>query len=331
MKLSIIVVNYRSWEHLQKALDALQADFPADWELIVVDNESLEKPFQEFQARFPWVRFIAHAHNSGFGFGCNLGVAEARGSRLLFMNPDVVATCANIEALLLEQETYPDAALLAPRQLDSAGKPQKVFDDFPSLANQSKMLKALLRVLRPSRFMDPRANYDSLVYCDWVTGSCLLISHANLDRLGGWSEDYWMYVEDADLCRRARDIGLCVAYTPNVQIVHAHGGSSRLNVAVKAMTKLEVIISKHVYANNHFRGLRRWMMHDLIGLLRLPFLIIAALADLLSLRQIPALQVRSEILLGLLSYYGGVLRSGSWLSPRAIANIRRRVKLNQAE
>jgi len=331
VKLSIIVVNYRSWAHLRKALDALQADFPADWELIVVDNESQAEPFEEFAAQYPWVRFIAHAHNSGFGFGCNLGVAEAGGVQLLFMNPDVVATCADIEALLLEQRKHPEAALLAPKQLDDAGRPQKVFDDFPSLLNQSKTLKALLRVLLPSRFIDPRADYESLVYCDWVTGSCLLISHANLDQLGGWSEDYWMYVEDADLCRRARDAGLRAAYTPKVQIVHAHGGSSRLNVDVKAMTKLEVIISKHVYASNHFRGLRRWMMHDLIGLLRLPFLLLGTLADLLTLRQIPALRVRSKILLGLLSYYGGVLQSGSWLSPRAIANIGHRKELSQAE
>ena len=200
------------------------------------------------------------------------------------------------------------------------GVPQKVFDDFPSLLNQSKTLKALLRFLGPAKFKNPRANYDSLTYCDWITGSCILISHADFLSLDGWSEDYWMYVEDADLCRRAQNRGLRVAYAPNVQIVHAHGGSSRLNVEVKAMTKLEVIISKHVYASIHFRGLRRWMMHDLIGLLRLPMLAVAALLDLLTLWQIPALRVRSKMLAGLLTYYVGVLKTGTWLSPRAIAN-----------
>jgi hypothetical protein len=320
VKLSIITVNYRSWGHLRTALDTLQPDIPADWEVIVVDNESQAQPFHEFQASFPWVRFIANPRNSGFGFGCNLGAARASGSQLLFMNPDVIARCVDIQALLQEQANHPDAALLAPQQLDSSGRRQKVFDDFPSLINQSKMLKALLRVLHPSRFRDPRGEYAALTYCDWITGSCLLISRADFDGLGGWSEDYWMYVEDADLCRRARDQGLRVAYAPNVQVVHAHGGSSRLNVEVKAMTKLEVIISKHVYANKHFRGLRRWMMHDLIGLLRLPLLTVATLADLLTLMRVPALRVRSKMLAGLLAYYAGVLKTGTWLSPRAIAN-----------
>lgn len=129
-----------------------------------------------------------------------------------------------------------------------------------------------------------------------------------------------MYVEDADLCRKAHDCGLSVAYAPDVQVIHAHGGSSRLNVAVKSMTKLEVIISKHVYAQHHTRGLARWLTHTLIVLLRMPMLVIAGVLDLVTLLQVPTLRVRSRMLLGLLQYYGSVIRTGSWLSPRALAN-----------
>ena len=320
MKLSIIVVNYRSWGYLQAALESLQPGFPADWEIIVVDNESQVEPFEEFQARFPWVTFVANAHNSGFGAGCNLGAARAAGSNLLFMNPDVVANSENIRDLLKVKEKHPDVALLSPRQVDANGRPQKVFDDFPDLINQSKILKALLRILRPSQYRKPRADQSSLIYCDWITGSFLLVSREDFDAIGGWSEDYWMYVEDADLCRRADDMGMRVACAPNVQVVHAHGGSSRINVEVKAMTKLEVIISKHVYAHKHFLGPRRRMMHILIAGLRLPVLTIAAFLDLLTLRQVPALRVRGKILTGLLKYYAGVRKSGNWLSPRAIEN-----------
>ena len=320
MKLSIIVVNYRSWGYLQAALETLQPGFPADLEIIIVDNESQVEPFEEFQARFPWVTFVANAHNSGFGAGCNLGAARAAGSSLLFMNPDVVANSKNIRALLKVKEKHPDVALLSPRQVDANGRPQKVFDDFPDLINQSKILKALLRIVRPSQYRKPRADQSSLIYCDWITGSFLLVSRDDFDAIGGWSEDYWMYVEDADLCRRAEYMGLRVAYAPNVQVVHAHGGSSRINVEVKAMTKLEVIISKHVYAHKHFLGPRRRMMHILIAGLRLPVLTIAAFLDLLTLRQVPALRVRGKILTGLLKYYAGVRKSGNWLSPRAIEN-----------
>jgi len=319
VKLSIITVNYKSWGHLEAALSALSADFPEDWEIIVVDNESDPTTFDTFAARFTWVTFIANPDNSGFGCGCNIGVAKASGEQLLFMNPDVVATPADIQKLMQIKEQH-DIGIVAPKQVSAAGKAQKVFDDFPNLLNQSKTLKALLRFLLPSKFRDPRADYSELTYCDWVTGSVLLIEHGDFDAIGGWSEDYWMYVEDADLCRKAHDCGLSVAFAPEVQVIHAHGGSSRLNVAVKSMTKLEVIVSKHVYTQHHTQGLARFMTHTLIIVLRLPMLVIAGLLDLITLRQVPTLRVRSRMLVELLRYYRNVSRTGSWLSPRALAN-----------
>jgi GT2 family glycosyltransferase len=319
MKLSIITVNYRSWGHLESALVELQKDFPDNWEVIVVDNESDPESFDAFTTRFPWVKCIANPRNSGFGFGCNIGVATASGEQLLFMNPDVIASSESIQALIDIKKKH-DIGIVAPRQVSSSGKPQKVFDDFPSLLNQSKMLKALLRLLLPSRFPDPRGDHTEMTYCDWVTGSVLLIDRVDFDAIGGWTEDYWMYVEDADLCRKAHDKNLSVAYVPEVQVIHAHGGSSRINVAVKSMTKLEVIISKHVYTAQHTTGLECRLTHTLIILLRLPILVVASILDLITLRQIPALRVRSSMLTGLLQYYSGVVRNGSWLSPRAIAN-----------
>lgn len=320
MKLSIITVNYRSWTHLQAALSALQPDFPADWEIIVVDNESKAETIAEFSARFPWVTFVAIPGNSGFAFACNLGVTKATGEQLLFMNPDVVADQESLRQLLQVKNAHDDIAIVAPKQITASGRSQKVFDDFPRLLNQSKTLKSLLRICFPSAFPDPRAEYESLVYCDWVTGSVLLISRSDFDAIGGWSEDYWMYAEDADLCRKAHDNGMRVAYTPEVEVVHAHGGSSRLNVDIKSMTKLEVIISKHVYTQRHTRGAERWLTHSLIMLLRLPTLLLAAVLDFLTLWRAPALRVRSKMLVSLVRYYFRVMRTGIWLSPRAIAN-----------
>jgi GT2 family glycosyltransferase len=320
VKLSIIIVNYKAWGHLQSALDAIHDGFPSDWEIIIVDNESDAVALQEFQNRYAWVKLIANPVNSGFGVGCRIGVEQASGEQLLFMNPDVIATVDEIHALRSEKSNHPEAAILSPRQVGIDGRPQKVFDDFPSLLNQSKTIKALVRLINPSRSPDPRADHSELTWCDWVTGSFLLIDKADYDSIGGWSPDYWMYVEDADLCRRAHDAGMRVAYTPAVQVIHAHGGSSRINVQVKSMTKLEVIISKHVYAWKHAHGIERWLTHCLIALLRLPGLILAALLDVVSLRQIPALRVRSRMLLGLLGYYWGVLKRGTWVSPRALAN-----------
>ena len=320
MKLSIVIVNYRAWGYIEKALDGLHEALPTDWEVIIVDNETEAAGCEDFQRRFPWVQVIPVIENAGFGQGCIIGVEHAKGEQFLFMNPDVVASVQDIQQLIKVKVNHPDVAIIAPNQLDNAGNPQKVFDEFPDLVNQSKTLKFLRRLLLPGRSPDPRREYQGLVYCDWVTGSVLLIDREDYERIGGWSNDYWMYAEDADLCRRAQDQGLKVAYCPDVRVMHAHGGSSRINVRVKALTKLEVIISKHVYAENHFKGSHRALGHLVIALLRLPGLALAALVDLLTFRRVPSLRVRSRMLVGLIDYYRGVRRSGLWLSPRALAN-----------
>ncbi len=319
MKLSIITVNYRSWGHLEAALDALAKGFPDDWEIIVVDNESIQQDFDAFSARFPWATFIANPDNTGFGHGANIGAAKADGEQLLFMNPDVIASPDAIEKLMQIKKEH-NVGIIAPKQVSSTGKAQKIFDDFPSLWNQSKTIKALLRLLFPATFRNPRAEYDELTRCDWVTGSVLLIDRVDLDAIGAWSTDYWMYVEDADLCKRAHDGGMSVAYAPQVEVIHDHGGSTRLNIDVTVMSKLEAIISKHVYTRNHTRGFTRWITHSVIIVLRMPMLIIGALLDLITLRRFPLLRVRSKMLTGLVRYYAGVLSTGSWLSPRALAN-----------
>ena len=324
MKLSIITVNYRSWGHLENMLGGLAAGFPADWEIIVIDNESVAEDFDAFAAKHSNVRFIANPHNSGFGAACNMGAAHAGGDRLLFMNPDVVASVADIRALIGIKAANPEIGIVAPKQLTNAGKPQKVFDDWPGVLNQSRLLKALQRLVAPNSTLDPRAEYNVLTHCDWVTGSVLLIDRSDFDAVGGWSEDYWMYVEDADLCRMVFDNGKRIAYAPEVEVVHAHGGSSRLNVEVKAMTKTEVIISKHVYMHRHMRGIRRVAAHSMIMLSRLPSLLLFSLLDLLSLGQVPALRVRSKMLARLARHYKNRMTTGSWLSPRARENVHRR-------
>ncbi len=320
MKLSIISVNYRAWGHLQNAADALSKEFPIDWEFIIVDNESDPEPFEAFKLKNPWVKMIPNPANSGFGYGCIIGTKEAQGEHLLFMNPDVVASVTQIQALIDEKASDPEIAMISPKQVGTDGTPQKVFDEFPDLINQSKLLKAFRRALFPKRRPDPRVAQRELIFCDWVTGSCLLIDRSDYDSIGGWSRDYWMYVEDADRCKRAHDLGMRVAYTPHVQVMHAHGGSSRINVAVKSMTKLEVIISKHVYNARHAKHTTRFLIHCLIPLLRAPGLILATLLDVLTARRVPTLSARTGVLLGLVRYYGGVFRTRSWLSPRAKLN-----------
>ena len=320
MKLSIVTVNYRCWDHLRTALDGLltanQFD-EGDWEFIIVDNASGGNELEQFRERYGKVQFLENAGNLGFASANNLGARNAKGEYLLFMNPDVVADPTHVEKLIQEKEAHPEIALLTATPFDGRGRLQKSFDQFPDLLTYFRTVRSLMRKLLPGRYPDPRQQRDEIVRCDWISGSLLMLSREDFERLGGWSEDYWMYAEDIDICRRAADLGMARALTPSAQFTHLHGGASRRDPEVTLITKSEVMISAHVYIRRHFKGVHQLANHVIVGLRNLVPLLVGGLANLLTLGQVPSIHLRGRLLGALLGYYARVATSGNWLSQRA--------------
>ncbi len=320
MDLSIITVNFRSWSHLDAALSGLaQAAELADsrWEVIVVDNASGDDQLANFRARYPAVRFMENGGNWGFASGNNLGAQNARGTTLLFMNPDVRAAPSEIRKLLEEKSAHPEINILTAPQQDAKGRLQKAFDRFPDLLTYLRTVRSLMRVLAPGNNPDPRRVYGHIISCDWVSGSLLMISKQDFRALGGWSEDFWMYAEDMDLCKRAALSGMRCAITPVASFTHLHGGASRQNPEVARITKTEVLISAHVYVERHFRGLHRLANHLIIALRNLVPLLLAGTLNILTLGRIMRLQIAGQVLAGLCAHYLRVARTGIWLSRRS--------------
>ncbi len=320
MDLSIITVNFRSWTHLDAALGglALAEEFAEGrWEMIVVDNASGDDQLATFTARYPDVRFIENSGNLGFAHGNNLGARYASGGTLLFMNPDVRAEPDAIRKLLAEKLAHPEISILSAPQFNARGKMQKAFDRFPDLLSYFRTVRSAMRLLAPNSNPDPRKAHQEIVCCDWVSGSLLMIAAQDFQTLGGWSEDFWMYAEDMELCKRASLMRMRCAITPVARFTHLHGGASRQNPEVARITKTEVMISAHVYAQRHFSGLHRQCNHLLIATRNLGPLALAALANLLTLGSIARLRLSSRILCGLIAYYLAVARTGIWLSRRA--------------
>lgn len=326
MHLSIISVNYRSWALLAALLDDLVgcADFVAGkWEIIVVDNDSGDHQLEDFARRYAGVRFIRNQGNLGFAHGNNLGADAATGEHLLFMNPDMRASEQAIETLWQLQKQQPSLALLTAIQEDSRGRLQKAFDRFPDLLSYFRTVRNVARWLAPGRNPDPRNPRGEPVYCDWISGSLLLIARADFQRLGGWSEDFWMYAEDMDLCRRAADAGMQRALTTRARFVHHHGGTSRRNIETTVLTKTEVMISAHVYISRHFAGLHAGANHLIVIVRDLTPLLIATFMNILTLGLFRGLRLRTRLCGRLCVYLLQAARRGSWLSPRAPAYAQR--------
>jgi GT2 family glycosyltransferase len=313
--LSIIIVSYKGWDRLTKCLESLQKFTGNNFktQIIVVDNKSEDETIRKFEERFNKFRFIYNTVNGGFANGCNLGARNAAGGFLLFLNPDTVASENEIEKLLDAARQHPEFSILSCRQVNENGKESIAYGSFPSLSNLTGLQRAITKSLTPHA---SRRSPD-ILFPDWVSGSVIMIKSDLFRSLKGFDEDFWMYFEDVDLCRRVRNIPLEVACCENITIEHNHGGSSRINLKTTSKTKTEVNISRHLYISKHLKGIEKISIQTFLVLNNLVSGAIMALAGLL-LFFIPRMFSRTLIFWRLAAYYFRSLLRFSWVSPRSV-------------
>jgi GT2 family glycosyltransferase len=317
--LSIIIVCFKGWERLNKCLEALNSfkgeNFRA--EVIVVDNKSDDDTINKIEIRFPKFRFIYNKINGGFANGCNLGAGNASGEFLLFLNPDTVASESEIEKLLNIAKQNPEFAILSCRQVNEKGKESVAYGPFPSMFN----LTGFQRAIFGNRMSELRRQTPEVSFPDWISGSVVLIRQTTFLQISGFDEDFWMYFEDVDLCRRIRKIDSEIAFCRNITIEHNHGGSSRINLKTASLTKTEVHISRHVYVSKHKTGIEKYVIQTFLVLNNLISGCVMAFLGLI-LFFIPKVFSRTLIYYKLIRYYIGSLFRLSWISPRSV-NFRR--------
>jgi GT2 family glycosyltransferase len=320
--LSIIIVCYKGWDRLNKCLDALDSFSGVKFltEVIVVDNNSGGETFSKTENRFPKFRFIRNEINGGFGNGCNMGAQYATGEFLMFLNPDTVASESAIGKLLDTAKQNPEFGILSCRQINEKGKVSNAFSQFPSLVNLTGFMRAITgKRLSASGHHKPDTgdNTQNIDFPDWVSGSIILIRCETFRKLSGFDEDFWMYFEDVDLCRRLRNNNEEVAFCKDVTIEHNHGGSSRINLKTASLTKTEVQISRHVYISKHTKGIENFLIQAFLVFNNIISGGLMALLGLI-LFFIPKAFSRTIIYCRLIIYYGGSLFRQSWISPRSV-------------
>jgi len=318
MDLSVIIVNYRGWKHLELCLNSLAtlSDEPLQTEVIVVDNASNDGRLTEFKEKYPSVNFISNTGNNGFSNANNLGAARAKGNFLLFLNPDIIANNQAIFGMMETLQHHPSIMLLTCRQQNNAGKEEHPYNLFPDLFTTNGPIRSVYKAIHKKKLADQYSSKKEIIYPDWVSGSVMMISASDFAKTGGWNEDYWLYYEDVELCRQVHNGGGKVALSNRYSMIHNHGGATRINPKTAAITKAEVRISKHVYISHQFKGVKAFVIHLFIILGSVFEKLIPALLGIpfffnRKLRSYGLLYIR------LLSYYLSALTNRTWLSPRA--------------
>jgi GT2 family glycosyltransferase len=283
--LSIVIVTYRCWDKLSDCLNSIAAsENIGKIQVTVIDNFPDDPHFDSFSAEHPAVQFLRNGGNWGFASGCNLGAFHSMADALLFLNPDTLVLPDSLSNLLASKRQNSQFNLLSCLQLDSKGRNQRAFGYFETFWTSFGLTRSILQKVAPDKYPSARNQNSELLECECISGSVVLISRSDFDKLGGWDERFWMYSEDTDLCWRAHKSGMKVGYEPNATIVHLHGGASRGSTEIKSLTKSEVVISKHAFVSKHQQGLSKFSGHLNVFCRRvLPVLIAALLLLPLSL------------------------------------------------
>lgn len=258
MDVSIIIVSWNVRGYLSRCLDSIfRFTRDVSYEVIVVDNASHDGSPGMVATAFPKVRLIKNNSNAGFAAANNIGLREARGRFILFLNPDTELGNNAPKKMAAFMDSHPDASAIGCRLIYPDGSLQHSTRHFPS-AFTDLMAKMYLEWIFPrsgifNYYHMGLWGHDSLREVDVPYGACLLVRKEVLDSLGGMDEQFFMYYDEIDLCYRIKKGGGKIYFVPDITVMHHANKSSEqagpgMTAAWKVRSKLKFFL-KHYGAS----------------------------------------------------------------------------------
>jgi GT2 family glycosyltransferase len=232
---AVVIVNFNSGAALASMLDSLPTAMNGvSWEAVVVDNASSDASERATVNR-ERVTLRREPANIGFAAGVNVGLSVTSAPFVLLINPDCLLGPGGARGLLEDLQKHKRCAVVGPGIVNPDGTPQVsargdpnmltgLFGRTTLLSRWFPTLRVVRRNLASDVTSDAKAGSRRV---DWVSGACMLARREALTEVGGFDERYFLYWEDADLCRRLRHAGWETRYTSGATAVHDTGQSSR--------------------------------------------------------------------------------------------------------
>lgn len=228
--ISVVIVSWNSKAFLEECLESLAKGHDRPYEVIVVDNDSSDGSPEAVVQRFPWVTLIQSGTNLGFAKGNNLGIRNSRGRYIALVNSDVKVFPACLDQLAEFLDANPEAGMVGPRIFGGDGRQQSSCRRFPSLWNNTCEIFGLNKLFSNTGFFAGEHmsyfGYDRVCEVDVLVGCFIMARRTAVAEFGLLDEEFFMYSEDIDWCRRCSRAGWKVMFYPGAEAIHYCGGSS---------------------------------------------------------------------------------------------------------
>lgn len=228
---SFIILSYNTRELLVSCIQSVIDHGVQDFEVIVVDNASHDGSADQIKKQFPQVRVIENSENAGFAKGVNIGAEHAKGDYLLFLNSDAEITEDTVSQLIQPFEMHEKAGVVGGLLKNTDGSMQRSFSRFYDL------VPVFLLLFGGDRVELVGHSVSNIQAVDWVSGGCMMIRKDVFDKVGRFDENFFMYLEDMELCKRVKQQGYEIYFNPHAEVTHIGQGSSNRQFAITHIYK----------------------------------------------------------------------------------------------
>ncbi len=227
MDLSIIIVSWQVKDKLKANLRSLflsQANFK--YEVIVVDNNSLDGSLEMIKQEFPQVKLISNQANLGFAKACNQGIKEAKGEFILLLNPDMLVFPDTLYNSLKWAKNNPQSVVTGIKLLDKDNNVVMHVRRFPKLFDQLAIVLKIPHIFPRilNNYLQSNFDYSSSLKVDSIRGSYFLINKLAWQKISGHKlplldEQYFLWFEEVDFCQQVYKNNGSVYYTPSAKAI----------------------------------------------------------------------------------------------------------------
>ena len=236
--LSIVIVNWNTRGMLGDCLTSVRAGLRGiTAEVIVVDNASTDGSAGMVADGFPEVTLIRNAENRGFAAANNQGILQSSGEYILALNPDTKIPRDTFQKMVAFMDRKPKVGIVGCQHRNPDFTLQPSVRSFPTWTALTFLFTKFGKLFPGSppiwKYLRRDLDYNLNQPVDQVAGSCFMMRRAMINEIGLFDENFFIWFEEVDMCKRAQLEGWAIWYFADSDIIHYGGQSFRQQLVVK--------------------------------------------------------------------------------------------------